>query len=603
MSEFPEENHAASYQVVARRYRPQGFDELIGQEQIAHILAEAIKTGRVGHAYLFTGSRGVGKTSAARIFAKALNCEKGPTTTPCNQCEICEAITSGEDIDVLEIDGASNRGVEEIRQIRSGASIRPSRSRYKIYIIDEVHMLTRDAFNALLKTLEEPPGHVKFIFCTTEPQKIPITILSRCQRFDFSNVSSKSIAAHLASIAAKEGLEVEPGVLELLARHASGSMRDALSLLEQLLSFSTGSVTLDGVHAMLGTVDDQKILDLVAAVRNEDTREIFKKLDEIARSGVDFGILMEQLLKAFRDLLAMTAGCTESDRGEADFEFLFHEVTPELQEIAAFFGADRIIASMQLIDQAITRMRYSTQSRVLAELTMVRLARLRATELVAALIDRLKAGNPAKLTYIPDDNRRSTLPPSVSAPRLTGAGAAVSSDISARVPAASAPPRQSTEHVTEASAAEMPPTRPPAAADLRRFSPQQLKELWTETLSSGSLGPALSAQALSASGFKAEDSSTLVVFFPDTSVSSMRYCQTEDKKILSVLTERLGGGIHLKWATVKSAPPAAEAPSQTRASHLDQAAMFRQKVNHPIVRAAEEIFGAQLRDVRPPEGQ
>ena len=149
----------------------------------------------------------------------------------------------------------------------------------------------------------------------------------------------------------------------------------------------------------------------------------------------------------------------------------------------------------------------------------------------------------------------------------------------------------------------MPPTGPPAAADLRRFSPQQLKELWTETLSSGSLGPALSAQALSASGFKAEDSSTLVVFFPDTSVSSMRYCQTEDKKILSVLTERLGGGIHLKWATVKSAPPAAEAPSQTRASHLDQAAMFRQKVNHPIVRAAEEIFGAQLRDVRPPEGQ
>ncbi|MBR2583865.1 MAG: DNA polymerase III subunit gamma/tau, partial [Thermoguttaceae bacterium] len=354
MSEFPEENRAASYQVVARRYRPQGFDELIGQEQIAHILAEAIKTGRVGHAYLFTGSRGVGKTSAARIFAKALNCEKGPTTTPCNQCEICEAITSGEDIDVLEIDGASNRGVEEIRQIRSGASIRPSRSRYKIYIIDEVHMLTRDAFNALLKTLEEPPAHVKFIFCTTEPQKIPITILSRCQRFDFSNVSSKSIAAHLASIAAKEGLEVEPGVLELLARHASGSMRDALSLLEQLLSFNTGSVTLDGVHAMLGTVDDQKILDLVAAVRNEDTREIFKKLDEIARSGVDFGILMEQLLKAFRDLLAMTAGCTESDRGEADFEFLFHEVTPELQEMATFFGADRIIASMQLIDQAIT---------------------------------------------------------------------------------------------------------------------------------------------------------------------------------------------------------------------------------------------------------
>lgn len=599
MSEFPEENRAAtSYQVVARRYRPQEFGELVGQEQIAHILAEAIKTGRVGHAYLFTGSRGVGKTSTARIFAKALNCEKGPTTTPCNQCEICEAITSGEDIDVLEIDGASNRGVEEIRQIRNGATIRPSRSRFKIYIIDEVHMLTRDAFNALLKTLEEPPAHVKFIFCTTEPQKIPITILSRCQRFDFSNVSSKMIVSHLASIAAKEGLQVEPGVLELLARHAAGSMRDALSLLEQLLSFSTGVVTLGSVHTMLGTVDDQNIFDLVTAIRNEDTRKIFKTLDAVARSGVDFCILMEQLLKAFRDLLAMTVGCAEEDRLESDFEFLFHEVTPELREMATFFGVDRIIASMQLIDQAITRMRYSTQSRVLAELTMVRLARLRATELVAALIERLKTSNPAKLTFITDDSRRSTLPPSRPVARLENTTSFASEKSVEAVPRRSSSVQQLPSTPPDAPVADVPSEYPRQTIDLQQISKDNLKKIWLDMVHTGSLGMALSAQASLASDFKAEDALTMLITFPDS--SAMKYCQAEEQKIRLALTEKIGGDVRLKWEVVQ-VPHTAPATSSVRSSLGDQRALFRQKVNSPIVRAAEEIFGAELSEVRPQE--
>ena len=190
---------SGSYTVVARRYRPQRFDELIGQGHIARALEQAISTDRVGHAYLFTGARGVGKTSAARVFAKALNCVKGPATTPCNTCEICQSIAAGSDVDVLEIDGASNRGIDEIRQLRQNVAVRPSRTRFKIYIIDEVHMLTKEAFNALLKTLEEPPEHVKFFFATTEPNKIPITILSRCQRFDFAGIDPTSIPDILAS--------------------------------------------------------------------------------------------------------------------------------------------------------------------------------------------------------------------------------------------------------------------------------------------------------------------------------------------------------------------------------------------------------------------
>ena len=224
------------YVVIARRYRPQTFDELVGQEHVARALQQAIASDRVGHAYLFTGARGVGKTSAARILAKALNCVHGPTPTPCNECDVCLRVATGDDVDVLEIDGASNRGIDEIRQLRQNVAVRPSRARFKIYIIDEVHMLTKEAFNALLKTLEEPPEHVKFIFATTEPQKIPITILSRCQRFDFAGISSAAIQARLAQIAAAEGVAVEPEALQILASRAAGSMRDSQSLLEQLLA-------------------------------------------------------------------------------------------------------------------------------------------------------------------------------------------------------------------------------------------------------------------------------------------------------------------------------------------------------------------------------
>src|SRR5262252_5926209 len=263
---------ADTYTVLARRYRPQQFNDLIGQEPVAQALVNALTSNRVAHAYLFTGARGVGKTSTARILAKALNCVKGPTPTPCDQCDICKAIAAGEDVDVLEIDGASNRGIDEVREIRANVQYKPQRARYKIYIIDEVHMLTAPAFNALLKTLGEPPPHVKFIFATTEVQKIPVTILSRCQRFDFAHVGPGKIFDQLKRIVEREGHQADDDALRLVARRAGGSMRDSQSLLDQLLASATGKLTVEHVHAVLGTAGDERVTQLAAAILDRDPK-------------------------------------------------------------------------------------------------------------------------------------------------------------------------------------------------------------------------------------------------------------------------------------------------------------------------------------------
>ncbi|HEY2839237.1 MAG TPA: DNA polymerase III subunit gamma/tau, partial [Pirellulales bacterium] len=292
----PPAKREREYTVVARRYRPQAFAELVGQEHVARALTGAIVSNRVGHAYLFTGARGVGKTSAARILAKCLNCERGPTAVPCDQCDSCLAVASGDDVDVLEIDGASNRGIEEMRELRHNVGIRPSRSRFKIYIIDEVHMLTREAFNALLKTLEEPPEHVKFVFCTTEAEKIPVTILSRCQRFDFAGIQAASIVGRLQQIVAAEGVEAEPEALALLSRRAGGSMRDSQSLLEQLLSLGARRITVTDVNQMLGTASDERLGRLLKHLVARDAGEALAELDSVVAEGVDVGQLLDQML-------------------------------------------------------------------------------------------------------------------------------------------------------------------------------------------------------------------------------------------------------------------------------------------------------------------
>ena len=389
MSNSLSENHA--YQVVARRYRPQVFADLVGQDHVAKALASAIQSNRIGHAYLFTGARGTGKTSSARIFAKSLNCVHGPIATPCNVCEICQGISSGEDIDVLEIDGASNRGIDEIRTIRQNVNIRPSRARFKIYIIDEVHMLTKEAFNALLKTLEEPPEHVKFIFCTTEAGKIPITILSRCQRFDFAGINTPEIARRLTEIVELEGMAAEPEAMMLLARRAAGSMRDGQSLLEQLLSFASEKITVRDVHQMLGTAGEDVLMDILGNLVARNLPEVLRSVDVLTQQGSDPGLILEQLFGYFRDGMALLCGC------EADLLlFALAENEKRMREFADFLGMETILAAMQIADQTLARLKQSTQARLLVEMALVRIASLKDLEHLAEVLLELQKSRPAE---------------------------------------------------------------------------------------------------------------------------------------------------------------------------------------------------------------
>ncbi len=402
------------YTVVARRYRPQAFSELVGQPHVITALTNAIEQHRVGHAYLFTGARGVGKTSTARIFAKCLNCREGPTTTPCNECDVCQSVAAGEDVDVLEIDGASNRGIDEIRQLRSNVNIRPSRCRFKIYIIDEVHMLTTPAFNALLKTLEEPPPHVKFLFCTTDPQKIPITVLSRCQRFDFAPVEADEISGRLREIAQAEGVEADDEALALIARRANGSMRDSQSLLEQILSFGDKKITVSDVHQLLGTADLSRVTSIMRAMLDKNLATVLAEIDATIKSGTDVGQLSQQLVGYLRDMMATKAGC--------DTKFLLTVAgaeTNSMVELTRRTDLNTILSMLQILDQAMTRMQHSHHSRVLLEAAALRCCELESLQVIADLLSGVaspaagKAATSASPTSPPPSQIQPSPPPDV----------------------------------------------------------------------------------------------------------------------------------------------------------------------------------------------
>jgi DNA polymerase-3 subunit gamma/tau len=292
-----------SYQVLARKWRPQTFDEMVGQDFISRTLKNAVRTARVAHAFLFTGSRGVGKTSAARILAKCLNCDQGPTPEPCNDCSSCKEITEGRSLDVYEIDGASNTSVDDIRELRENVKYLPRPGKRRVYIIDEVHMLSKSAFNALLKTLEEPPEHVVFIFATTEPHKVPETIQSRCQRFDFRRIPRAKILERLQEMARSEGLEIDDRTMTAVARAADGSMRDAQSLLDQIISYCGSSVSNDAVAEILGIAGREYFFRISEAILGQDPKGCIEALDDVYRSGYDINQFYQDLAEHFRNLL------------------------------------------------------------------------------------------------------------------------------------------------------------------------------------------------------------------------------------------------------------------------------------------------------------
>jgi DNA polymerase III subunit gamma/tau len=565
----------ADYTVVARRYRPQQFADLIGQEAVAQALMNAIKGQRVAHAYLFTGARGVGKTSAARILAKALNCVKGPTTTPCDQCEACKAIAVGEDVDVQEIDGASNRNLDDVRELRQNVQYRPTRSRYKIYIIDEVHMLTKEAFNALLKTLEEPPGHVKFIFATTDVQKVPITILSRCQRFDFGTIGMAAIRDQLQKIVADEKAEAEPEALAMLARRAGGSMRDAQSLLDQALAFSSGKLTVDRINELLGTAHAEQVQAMVIAALAHETAAVLDLVQEASAKGVQLGELLDQLIFQWRQLMLIKSVGVNSpliDLGENAKE--------AMARFLEGITLDMIFAGLEVLLAAKGRLRTTGQGQIVVEMALIRLSQIAELMPLSAIAQQLAqmAGNTVPA-------RHGSAPSKASLPAQ----------------AAQNTTRTATPSLSRAapSSAEVSrPTEPAAASHESKASlslnAANMPAIWAEVLDKS--GPMLKGHLEKASkrSFKASEGirpAVISLGFPSHCENDLKSCQTRTARIEELFKRVTGQPVTLRFELL---PEPQGAPVVETAAPIKPQEQRKVALQEPLVRQAVDQLGAQL---------
>jgi len=396
------------YQVIARKFRPKSFEEVAGQEHVVKTLSNAIGKGRVAHAFLFSGPRGVGKTSVARILAKSLNCEKGPTATPCNICSNCKEITAGSSLDVQEIDGASNNGVDEIRALRENVKFAPAAAKYKIYIIDEVHMLSGSAFNALLKTLEEPPAHVIFIFATTETHKVPATILSRCQCYDFRRISLAEIAANLGKVAAAEGIQISPTALIWIAEAGDGSMRDGQSIFDQVISYAGMKIADTDVEEILGLVDRKYLFSLSAAVLQRDAGRCLTILEEAYLAGIDMKHFYQMMLKHFRNMLLIKIAAD----GSSSFDIAPEQIL-KLKDQVQSVSRETLQRYLEILIKEEDSFRRSQEARMKLETVIVGLAYLEPIiplgeiiSTIEALEQKLSKGLPATAASIAPQNKQ-----------------------------------------------------------------------------------------------------------------------------------------------------------------------------------------------------
>jgi DNA polymerase-3 subunit gamma/tau len=620
------------YQVSARKYRPASFEAVIGQPHVVQTLMNAITTKRIAHAFLFSGTRGVGKTTVARILAKALNCERGPAATPCDTCVSCQEIAQGSSVDVIEIDGASNTGVDDVREIRENVKFTPFRGKYRVYIIDEVHMLSNSAFNALLKTLEEPPAHVVFVFATTEIHKIPATILSRCQHYNFRRISKAEIIERLRHVANEEGLTVEHRSLASIARASEGSMRDALSLLDQAVAFGGKSIRQDDLETLLGAVPQELVRAMIAAIRSQDSAAAVRVVAQLLDQGHDLKAYCADLVEHIRNLLV--AAVVSIPPEPQSLKGLIDLSEEELHQIAAdakAFTAEQLQELFRIFSQAEDSLRLTAHPRFVLEVATVRATRLlhpsapivSATNLVgggtsrAALptpgpahppLQRHEAvrGQPPSAPPRPPEAR--TTQSDQPAPTRTVAGT-VSSERPAPDPAkgntasVAAKPLASVRPPAPVARPAGPASSPPPAlASETPAKPAPVALQWetlverVETVHQ-SLAPFLAqGTLLSIEGVH------VTIGFPKTASVALSRMQNEGslRQLTDLCTELTGQPVRLRMVELADGQSVGPNMAQIRAAkeREQKQALLEGTRSHPLVKQALEVFGGDLVDVR-----
>ncbi len=548
-----------SYLVLARKWRPQTFDEVVGQQVITQTLRNALQQNRVAHALLFCGPRGVGKTSVARILAKALNCEKGPTPDPCGTCPACREIAQGTNLDIHEIDGASNNGVDEIRKLKETVAYLPVSVRYKVYIIDEVHMLSKGAFNALLKTLEEPPAHVIFILATTEPHKIPMTILSRCQRYDFRRVPFQEMVTHLKKIVEREGYSADEKALMLVAREATGSLRDAEVVLDQLLLISeNNAITIEDARSVLSVVDSTIMMRVLDAILRQNAETLLTLIHEMVDAGTDLGYFFRSFLLFLHDLLLLKAA---GDR-EIAMERSTEEIS-QMQRLIQNVPLEQIEQWIYILHERERLILQSEYARIGLETALIRMIHLNQAVSVATLIQRL-------------ENTLGDIPHQAAAPQ----------------------PSEGDTFTTSGTAA--PPSKTPSSEDQPAPSPSERNEPHQKTddiffrdfLSFvKKRAMALSVQLSEATGFR-WNGSIAEISFPSQSFSLKLLQGTEKEDQIKKLLKEFSGREVAKVACVEGTShpiPAEPRTSSTQSNIRD----------HPAVRDVLGVLGGRLVEIKP----
>ena len=580
-----------SYQVLARKWRPKTFDEVVGQGTVTKTLKNALASGRIGHAFLLSGARGVGKTTSARILAKALNCSNGdkPTAEPCGECASCKEITNGASLDVQEIDGATHNGVEQVRELRESARYNPARDRFKIWIIDEVHMLSTGAFNALLKTLEEPPPRVKFIFATTEYHKIPDTILSRCQQYDFRLIPARELVTHLRHVADGESIEVSDDTLARLARAAEGSARDALSLFDQVLSFSGRTVRDEDVSALLGLIDRELLLAASRAVAAGDSLAALELVEQLSDYGADYRNFTRELILHFREILLLKVAPGES--------VLIAQLVPEererLQPVAAQLSEEDLLRIFEVLAKAETDLRLAQDPRVTLEMALLKIVQMQRllpfAELVAR-VERLAGGVSA-----PAPAPAPRVPEIAAAPRPV-----------ARVEPTPVPAPVPTPKPAEARTPPplMTATQPPAAAPVPP-APVAASVTATATLADGpdavlqamvaqaQARPSL-AQPLRAARARQDGETLVLEFTPDFSV----FADLHADEYRDLARKATGRPTKVKITSGALAAEAVAGEPEVASPERKRQQLMEEASREPAVQEALDLFGGRVVDVR-----